>query len=1065
MEFYNNKNSSKRVKAPSFVEWATENNQFISMRLTDLGTAFINEQSERLKQPVFNLILDDRWHYLDKPKKQSYRGMLETNAQGIPYLSLTYFTYRHGQISVKFDSKQAIKELWMQERSGQITQPSAVIKPISKPAITPNEPKITPIDWVALDLNFWQSMNSVGLSHYLKRKGLNDQIIPGIRYAKNQIAIEIINTSTVFQGIQRIFNDGQKRFTKGLSKKGHFAVIGEEILPLKPATIHVCEGVATAASIHLATGEPVFCALDAFNLLPVCRNLKRHYPKTPIIIWADNDWQKADMQTKKGQIIGNTGLIQANRTAFKLRNALVCTPDFSSFEPEIIKNATDFNDLHQLGGFTALNDTLPQKPDIHLALWHELHRYVKWAHGAISPGQFSEGIKHTYNARYLPNDIFNREGVHLVRSAIGTGKTAIVEHLVKKNPNESILFTTHLISLVESAAQRLGLVSYNECDGFDLQIEPRLAICLNSLGKLTVEGPLKTYDVVIIDEIEQVLARLTTHIEQKPLVFSVLQHVMTHAKTLICLDAHLSQTTVQIIQRFCPHQPVTVHFNTYEPGHERQICFHENPESLQMAAMNALEQEKKTYLTFNSKKEAFKTYSALSIAFPEKKGLYISGDNAGDAENHAFFNNVNTISARYDYLVCTPSVSTGVSIDNGHFDFVGGVFNAQINTANDCMQALGRVRNHQTLHVFCDKRQGNKSLSPEVIAAKWSTTHYHDLNLMNLDSLGQRIVLNPDYERLTLLVTQARHASYNDFYQQFALLALHDGMRLTYFEQSLDVTTQQQLRHFKKACIEQDTSLLNQELLPLTARELIALAKKPRKTMDDTRQVKKHQLIEFYNLSKDDNESIQALSSLDNEGRFKKQILALELALSDITLAKKRFLTQLEEGAQFAADLTHFATRQELYKRLLHTLNLTTAQNILSSEDYQYSKETILNSGFITWIEEHRAILQGMISIPSTNQLQKDPLRFVSMVLAQMGLKQKRVGRAQLGVYHLDVERIHLLNALIVRRKSGVAGLSIPLDTSSCSIKAPSTAEFFIETFKKIKQFFTLNTNDCPMLA
>ena len=69
-------------------------------------------------------------------------------------------------------------------------------------------------------------------------------------------------------------------------------MIGEENLPQKPQTIHVCEGVATAASIHRVTREPVFVALDAFNLLPVCKSLKRHYPKTPIIIWADNDWQK-----------------------------------------------------------------------------------------------------------------------------------------------------------------------------------------------------------------------------------------------------------------------------------------------------------------------------------------------------------------------------------------------------------------------------------------------------------------------------------------------------------------------------------------------------------------------------------------------------------------------------------------------------------------------------------------------------------------------------------------------------------------------------------------------------
>ena len=158
-------------------------------------------------------------------------------------------------------------------------------------------------------------------------------------------------------------------------------------------------------------------------------------------------------------------------------------------------------------------------------------------------------------------------------------------------------------------------------------------------------------------------------------------------------------------------------------AHEREIAFHESPESVQMAALNALDLGKNVYLAFNSKKEARKTFAAFNLAFPEKKGLYISSDNNGDAENQAFFNNVNPVSKRYDYLICTPSVSTGVSIDNGHFDFVGGVFNAQVNTANDCMQALGRIRNHKTLHVFCDKRYGNKPLNPEVIAAKWSKTH------------------------------------------------------------------------------------------------------------------------------------------------------------------------------------------------------------------------------------------------------------------------------------------------------------------------------------------------------
>ncbi len=817
----------------------------------------------------------------------------------------------------------------------------------------------------------------------------------------------------------------------------------------------MCEGVATAGSIHLATGETVFAALDAFNLLPVCKNLKRHYPKTPIIIWADNDWQKAEKKTKYGQVIGNTGLIQANRTAFKLRNAQVVTPDFSAFAPDDIKGATDFNDLYQLGGLDSLSTVIPKLPDIALALSLELRRYQKMTHGVLAPIQFKDGLKETYNSRYLPHEVFKREGVHLVRSAIGTGKTQIVERLVKENPKLSILFSTHLISLVESAASRLNLVSYNECDNFDLQMEHRLAICLNSLGKLTAEGALRHYDVVVIDEVEQVLARLTSHIEQKPLVFSVLKHVMTNAKTLICLDAHLSKATVQMIQRFCPDKPVTVHFNQFEPGHERAISFHESPESVQMLAMQELEQGKKVYLAFNSKKEARKTFSAFSLAMPEKKGLYISSDNAGDKENQAFFSDVNAVSKRYDYLICTPSVSTGVSIDNGHFDFVGGVFNAQVNTANDCMQALGRIRNHKTLHVFCDKRFGSKPLNPEVIAAKWSKTHDHDMSLMAIDDDGARILLNPDYERLTLLVTQARNASFNDFYQQFALLALLDGMSLGYFETPLEAYAKQQLRLFKNASVEQDSALLVDEQLPLSASQLLALAKKPRKTFSETRRFKKQQLIEFYNLFDNDNESITALGVLDNEGRFRKQVLNLELALGDLTLAKSRFLKQMDAGAQFAADLTHFATVQRLYQKLLATLHLGTAYNALSLEDYRYSKDDILRSGFIAWVESNRPILQGVITIPSIAQLKNDPLRFISGLLKKLGLKQKRVGRAEEGVYHLDVNRTQLLNALLLRRKGGLTHLTTPLDTSSVKPRHETTTAFFVECFTKIKQFFT----------
>jgi hypothetical protein len=86
-------------------------------------------------------------------------------------------------------------------------------------------------------------------------------------------------------------------------------------------------------------------------------------------------------------------------------------------------------------------------------------------------------------------------------------------------------------------------------------------------------------------------------------------------------------------------------------------------------------------------------------------------------------------------------------------------------------------------------------------------------------------------------------------------------------------------------------------------------------------------------------------------------------------------------------------------------------------------------------------------------------------VLNKMGLKQKRVGRAESGLYHLDIERITLLNALILRRAKGAAGITTPLDTSSCASKKTSTTDFFIEAFHSIKRFFTLPQCDNLVLT
>lgn len=140
---------------------------------------------------------------------------------------------------------------------------------------------------------------------------------------------------------QRIFPvrlpDGtNKRFLKGGRKKGCYHPIGNK----GEGDLGICEGFATGASIHEATGDDVVVAFDAGNLLPVARTMRDKYPDRKIILWADDDYRRVD---RNGQP-ENIGVIKATEAAQAI-NGYLAVPNFGEKRPE---GATDFNDLFQM---------------------------------------------------------------------------------------------------------------------------------------------------------------------------------------------------------------------------------------------------------------------------------------------------------------------------------------------------------------------------------------------------------------------------------------------------------------------------------------------------------------------------------------------------------------------------------------------------------------------------------------------------------------------------------------------------------------------------------------------
>lgn len=146
-------------------------------------------------------------------------------------------------------------------------------------------------------------------------------------------------------GIQRIFPDGKKLFLPGQMVTGAFTVIDGD-----RSTTYLCEGYATGASIHMATGAAVVVVFNAGNLGIVARAIKKEvFPQTKLIIAADNDrWT-----TRPDGREWNVGVEKAKAAAAEL-GVEVVVPEFR----DLSDKPTDFNDLHVLEGLEAVRRQL-----------------------------------------------------------------------------------------------------------------------------------------------------------------------------------------------------------------------------------------------------------------------------------------------------------------------------------------------------------------------------------------------------------------------------------------------------------------------------------------------------------------------------------------------------------------------------------------------------------------------------------------------------------------------------------------------------------------------------------
>lgn len=189
----------------------------------------------------------------------------------------------------------------------------------------------------------WSQSKLCSEHPYLTKKGVKSY---GLRVDQHGNLVTPLYQNGNLSTLQFISTDYQKFLLskeKGGVKKGSCFQVGQGNTNI----VYLCEGYATAASVYEATGETVFMCVDAGNLEPASKNLRKKYPDKKFVFCSDNDRDK-----EPGQEGYDIGYKKASEAAQAV-NGFVVMPE---------RAGDDFNDLMCREGLEAVKSQMVIRP-------------------------------------------------------------------------------------------------------------------------------------------------------------------------------------------------------------------------------------------------------------------------------------------------------------------------------------------------------------------------------------------------------------------------------------------------------------------------------------------------------------------------------------------------------------------------------------------------------------------------------------------------------------------------------------------------------------------------------
>lgn len=424
-----------------------------------------------------------------------------------------------------------------------------------------------------------------------------------------------------------------------------------------------------------------------------------------------------------------------------------------------------------------------------------------------------------------------------IKSPYDTGKTTLIKSILNTFPEEtkSVLYITYRQTLarnISATFEEYKFVNYlDNRFGGDRQI-----IQLDSIWKVPID-----YDVVIIDEIESVIAHLTSKTimnksyNNSEMIYKYTGEIIERAKKVLSLDGDYGNRSHTYLSEF--GEEVKVVENTIKFG-EKEFVEYRNEINFKNEIHRDINRGKKLVICCMAASTVNEYYEILTTYYPGANIIKYTSK-TDDEQKKEDFENVQ-ITWSVDVLIYSPTIESGVDYNVENFDKLYVIYSRFSTCPRGLNQMMNRVRK------FKEKEVG--ILLKNASASEEMTINVEDIR-ENYMAISKREELT-GYDLMYCYNMKEKNDSDSNFYNVFMKMIKEKGHKMRKAEK---IEEEPEVKEIKKTT-EIERIISSKKINGQEYNELLKKQQKNEATEEEKYMIERHTYEVVFGIEKIDEE-------------------------------------------------------------------------------------------------------------------------------------------------------------------------------------------------------------------